>query len=51
MQKNEYNLIYRLNCEKKNSTIKKGRRYMEKLKLTNDFIFKKVFGKKEMKVS
>ena len=46
MQKNEYNLIYRLNCEKKNSTIKKGRRYMEKLKLTNDFIFKKVFGKK-----
>ena len=45
-QKNKYNLIYRLNCEKKNSTIKKGRRYMEKLKLTNDFIFKKVFGKK-----
>ena len=46
MQKNKNNLTYRLNKLLKNSTIKKGRRYMQKLKLTNDFIFKKVFGKK-----
>ena len=46
MQKNKNNLTYTLNKLLKNSTIKKGRRYMQKLKLTNDFIFKKVFGKK-----
>ena len=46
MQKSKNNLTYRLNKLLKNSTIKKGRRYMQKLKLTNDFIFKKVFGKK-----
>ena len=46
MQKNKNNLTYRLNKLLKNSKIKKGRRYMQKLKLTNDFIFKKVFGKK-----